>query len=64
MDVVKVRISYTVEVNDDIRQQINAHYGRDGLATRDEVRRWYQSFGESMDDDLAAGWVGNEENYD
>lgn len=49
---MKVRVAWTVDVNDDVRRAINAHYGRPGLANREEVQRWYQSFGESMDMDL------------
>jgi len=50
---VRVRIAYTIDVPDHIRAAINAHYGRPGLADREEVQRWYRSFGESMDLDLA-----------
>lgn len=50
---MKVRVEYAVVVNDDIRRAIRMHYGRDGLATREEVKEWYRSFGESMDDDLS-----------
>jgi len=50
---MKVRVEQTVEVSDAYRRAINAHYGRPGLATREEVRRWVWSFGTSMDDDLA-----------
>lgn len=49
---MKIRISYVVDVNDDIRRSINEWYGRDGLATRAEVQRWYEANGSSMDDDL------------
>jgi len=49
---MKVRISYTVDVSDVVRRQINAWYGRPGLATRAEIQAWYRSNGESMDDDL------------
>ena len=58
---MKVRISYTVEISDDWRRQINEHYGRDGLASREQVKTWYRSFGESMDDELSAGWIGEDE---
>ena len=49
---MKVRISYTVEVSDHRRREINNWYGRPGLADRAAVKRWYQSVGLSMDDDL------------
>ena len=50
---MKIRISYVVDVSDDIRRGINEFYGRPGLANRDEIKRWYQSNGESMDLDLS-----------
>lgn len=49
---MKVAISYSVDVSEDFRRAINLHYGRPGLATREEVRRWFQAYGESMNDDI------------
>jgi len=51
---MRVRIEYTVEVDDDSRRAIRAYYGQSGLATREDVRDWFRRFGESMNDDLAA----------
>lgn len=50
---MKVRISYTVDMDDDIRRSINAHYGDPGLATRERVKAWFESNGVSSIDDLA-----------
>lgn len=50
---MRVRITYTVEVDDGFRRAINAWYGRPGLATREEVRSWYEANGHSMDEDLS-----------
>ena len=50
---MNVRISYVVEVTDQTRRAINMHYGKPGLATRDEVKRWYEAQGTSSDDDLS-----------
>jgi hypothetical protein len=50
---MKVRITYTVDVDDNFRRAVNEHYGRDGRATRAEIHRWYEANGHSMDDDLA-----------
>lgn len=58
---MRVRISYTIEIDDDARRAINLHYGRDGIASRDEVQNWYRSFGESMDDDFES--ILNSENW-
>lgn len=55
---MKVRVVYTVDVDDDIRREINAYHGRPGLATREQVRDWYRTHGESMNDDL--GWRAQE----
>jgi hypothetical protein len=49
---MRVRIEYTVEVSDDYRRAINLHYGKPGLATRAEVKRWLEAHGSAEDDDL------------
>jgi hypothetical protein len=49
MVTMKVRISYTVEVDDDTRRAIRAYYGAEGLATREEVRNWFIAQGEQGD---------------
>lgn len=49
---MKVRISYTVEVSDDYRRAIRRFYGKEGLATREEVQDWHEAHGASLDDDL------------
>jgi hypothetical protein len=59
---MRVAISYAVEIDDDIRRAIRKWYGREGLASRDEVKRWYESYGKSSDDDLA--WSVNPDNPD
>lgn len=53
---MKVRVSYTVTVNDDYRRAIREFYGKSGLATRGEVRRWFEEYGCSEDDNLAAAY--------
>lgn len=50
---MKVNINYTVEVDDWFRRAIRFHWGQEGLATRDEIRRWYEQNGSSGDTDLA-----------
>jgi hypothetical protein len=50
---MKIRISYTVEVPDWYRREINRWYGRPGLATRQQVKDWFEAYGNSADDDLA-----------
>jgi hypothetical protein len=50
---MKVRITQTIEIDDDYRRAINQYYGREGLASREQVRDWIKQYGSSMDDDLA-----------
>lgn len=49
---MRVRISYTVEVDDDFRRGIRRYYGK-GLATRQEVKDWCERYGNSEDDNIA-----------
>jgi len=49
---MKVRVAYTIEVTAERRTEINAHYGKTGMATREEVVAWYREHGEAMDLDL------------
>lgn len=51
---LRVRVDYSISASDDYRRAIRRFYGQDGLASRDEVRRWLEAYGSSMDDDLAA----------
>ena len=46
---MKVRISYTIEVDDEMRRAINAYYGEPGRATREALKTWYRNHGESVD---------------
>lgn len=49
---MRVRVAYSIDVDDGMRREINAFYGKPGLANRQEVRDWYRAYGESMNDDL------------
>jgi len=51
-------------VPDSFRREINRFYGREGLATREQVKDWFEAYGVSMDDDLAAQAETNEEKLD
>lgn len=42
---MKVRIEFTVEVDDEYREAINNQYGRPGKANREEVRDWFTAYG-------------------
>lgn len=52
---MKVRVTYTEEVDDEYRRSIRAFYGNEGLATRQEVIDWLKRYGSSMNDDLVLG---------
>lgn len=60
---MRVRVSYVVDIDDGMRRQINAWYGKPGLANREEVKNWYEANGRSMDDDLmyGVGTMGDDE---
>lgn len=60
---MKVRISYTEDVDDDFRRAIRIHYGGTGLATRLEVQRWFESYGSSENDNLMQE-LGHVESYE
>ena len=49
---MKVRVAYTIEVSDDYRRAIRVYYGREGLASREEVQDWIKRYGTSEDDNL------------
>ena len=52
---MRVRVSYTVDVDDDFRREIRKFYGLSGLATQQDVRDWFRAYGESLNEDIAAG---------
>lgn len=49
---MKVRVCYTVDVDDDFRRRLRAYFGQEGLATREEIREWYEQRGSQDDDDM------------
>lgn len=49
---MKVRVQYTVEVDDDYRKAIRQYHGEAGKATRKEVADFLYVHGQSMNDDL------------
>lgn len=54
--MMRVRVAYTVEASDWFRRAIRRYYGQTGLATRAEVRRWMEQYGDSMNDDLSMAY--------
>lgn len=50
---MKVRVSYTVEVDDKFRRAIREYYGQDGLASRKDIQAWYEEWGNTMNDELS-----------
>lgn len=49
---MKVRVSYTIEVDDDFRRAINQYHGDPGKASREIVKMWFIQYGQTMNDDL------------
>jgi hypothetical protein len=43
---------YTITVGKAYRRAINRHYGKPGLATRNEVQAWQWRYGSSEDENL------------
>lgn len=56
-----VRVSYTVDVDDGFREEVRRYYGREGLATRQELKDWFYLHGQTMNDDLGAAGDEREE---
>lgn len=50
---MRIRVSYVVEVDEWWRRAIRAYYGQEGLATRDEVKSWCETFGDTMNGELS-----------
>lgn len=49
---MRIRVSYVIDADDRLRRAINRRYGRPGLATREEVVRWFEGNGTNEADDL------------
>ena len=49
---MKIRISYTVEIDDEFRRAIAFRLGDERKATIEQVRAWFEDNGRSCDDDL------------
>ena len=59
---MKVRVCYTVDANNDLRGAIRHQRGECGtLATREEVRNYFERVGESEIDDIMEEWRGCED---
>jgi hypothetical protein len=42
---MKIRVSYTIDLTDDEREAINAYFGIKGKATRQTIRKLYETRG-------------------
>lgn len=49
---MKVRIAYTVEVDDTFRIALSHYYGAHGKASRDDLVRWFRDNGDTLDADV------------
>ena len=41
------RVRVVFEYDSELARAVNAHYGKEGDATPEEMRRWFRSYGES-----------------
>lgn len=53
---MKVRVAYTVDVDDDFRLALAHHWGEHGLASRRDVRRHCELVGTTEDEDILQEW--------
>ena len=60
---MKVRICYTIEVDDAWRRGVNKYHGDPGLATREDIQDHYIMYGKIADDDIreAISWEDNDD---
>ena len=49
---MKVRVEYTVDVDDEFCRALHRRIGEPGKATREEVVSWFRSHGDQENDDL------------
>lgn len=49
---MRVRISYLIEVDDRYRRALRHYKGREGLATRAEIKERFRQNGDTMDNDI------------
>ena len=58
---MKVRICFTVDVDERFRRALRQRTGQDGLASREEVRQWYEQNASSVDDDMLYDYDSSQE---
>jgi len=49
---MKVRVCYTIEVDDRYRRAVNAWVGKNGFASNRDLKDWFRIYGESCDDEV------------
>ena len=49
---MKKKCRLTFEYDEEYARAVAYHYGKDGLATHEEMRKHFQAYGESVYDDL------------
>lgn len=54
---MKVRVCYTINVDDDYRMALSHQFGDHGvLASREDVKNYARNVGSANDEDLMAEW--------
>lgn len=61
---MRVHVSYTVEVSDDLRRAIRNHFGQIGMANREEVKNWFHMHGDAETDTVLSDLEGRESRND
>ena len=54
---MRIRISFTINVSDDMRKAIAHYYGEPGKASRKLLQTHFYQYGHNMHDDLMYEWV-------
>ncbi len=49
---MKVRVCYTIDIEDETRRGLSRYFGKPGLASRRDLQRWLRENGESSLPDL------------
>ena len=50
---MKIQVMYTVDVSEETRRAMRTSHGETGMATREEVKAWFELNGNTMDEELA-----------
>lgn len=58
---MKIRVQYTIEVTDEFRSALSYRFGWDKPATREQLLRHYEEYGNSITADILAEFNSDQE---